>query len=385
MLWGCLWLFVLSIIYASLNCAKTKAFALCGLGLLTFLCFAAMSPALFLTSFAMFLTVCVWPQHPARPMTLTLACFGIVVVAGTFVVVSSLDRLAELREWQQEFAFRSMIDRLQYEERAAPAVTAEPATPLTPEIEHRLAEFERESYYGSRVHMLQRLHDDTRAEFEVLTGFGPIRMMQLHRRYLELPPDEQTPVPQPQPAEAPWEFDERWTSLEALPIPALEQDRLLSLHDAGLSDFLDPERMGYIEDREHVAGFDSHRFKQVPELYASGESNRWEVQRLELIGLLSHDRPVAYVTEHLPDLEELGDAAIRELDEFERDGLAQLRTERDIVTAEQVSSIRMLGAVRASQSCLECHQVQRGELLGAFSYVIAPPGAANSDTIAAAK
>jgi hypothetical protein len=208
-------------------------------------------------------------------------------------------------------------------------------------------------------------------------------MMRLHRRYLELPPDEQGPVPQPQPAEQPWEFDERWTSLETVPIPGVDQDKLLSLHDQGLADFLNSERMGYVKDREHVAGFDSHRFKQVPELYASGDSQRWVVQRLELVGLLSHDRPVVYVTEHLPDLEELGDAAVRELDEFEQDALRQLRTERDIVTADHGSSIRMLGAVRASQSCLECHQVQRGELLGAFSYVMAPPGGGQTEAIAA--
>jgi hypothetical protein len=301
------------------------------------------------------------------------------------VMSSGLDRLRELNDWREEFAFESMADRLRYEERFTPtpaAIAAEPAIPLKPVIADRLARFEKQSYGGTRVRMLRRLHDDTRAEFEALTGFGPIRMMQLDRRYLELPPEEQVPVPQP--ADAPWEFDERWTSLESLPMPSVKQDRLLSLHDAGVLDFLSAERMGYVEDREHVAGFDSHRFTHVPDLSAEEGANRWDVQRLELIGLLSHDRPVAYVTEHLPDLEELGDAAVRELDEFEQQGLEQLRSEEDIVTAEQPSFLRMLGAVRASQSCLECHQVQRGELLGAFSYVIAPHGVGQSDTIATA-
>jgi hypothetical protein len=387
MFWGCFWLIVLSIICVSLACTKTKAFAACGLALLMFFCFLAMSPALFLTSLVMFLTICSWPQHPARPKYLSLACIGIVTLASAFVVPSVLQRQHEIDDWRQEFAFRSVADRLQYEENATPSdatIAAETAATLKPEIEQRLARFEQHnSHSGSRVRMLERLHDDTRAEFEVLTGFGPIRMMRLHRRYLELPPDEQAPVPQPQPAEAPSEFDERWTSLETIPIPGVDQDKLLTLHDVGLSDFLDPERMGYVQDREHVAGFDSHRFKQLPELYASAGSNRWEVQRLELIGLLSHDRPVAYVTEHLPDLEEMGEAAVRELDEFEHDALKQLQTERDIVTAEHGSSIRMLGAVRASQSCLECHQVQRGDLLGAFSYIIAPQGGGQLESIAA--
>jgi hypothetical protein len=30
----------------------------------------------------------------------------------------------------------------------------------------------------------------------------------------------------------------------------------------------------------------------------------------------------------------------------------------------------MFGAVRAAKQCLKCHFVQRGELLGAFSYVL---------------
>jgi hypothetical protein len=41
-----------------------------------------------------------------------------------------------------------------------------------------------------------------------------------------------------------------------------------------------------------------------------------------------------------------------------------------VVTEATTNHIRILGALRASQQCLECHQVRRGDLLGAFSYDI---------------
>ncbi len=32
------------------------------------------------------------------------------------------------------------------------------------------------------------------------------------------------------------------------------------------------------------------------------------------------------------------------------------------------NTVQMLGALRAARQCTKCHQVERGELLGAFSY-----------------
>jgi len=369
--WGCFWLIVLAAIYGIAH-LKSKAALLVGLFALFCVCLLSMSPAWTLASLLMFAVVCACPRQHFQPGRLTLVCGVIIAVSCGFVVSASVRRLHELDEWRREFAFQSVADRLRYEERTAgPNAAAKITTPLNTEVAARLTEDEDRNSYNPRRDLLRRLHDDTRAEFEVLTGFGPIRMMRLHRRGLELPPS--TPVPQPVPADAPPNFDPAWTGLETLPVPRAEPDTgLLWLHETGLHDFLDAGRMGYIVDRDHVAGFESHRFSQLPSVSRGKDPNTWEVQRLELIGLLSHDRPVAYVTEYLPDLEEMGDAAVRDLDEFEQDGLEQLRTESDVVTADFPMHIRMLGAVRASQSCLECHQVRRGELLGAFSYVIAP-------------
>ena len=60
------------------------------------------------------------------------------------------------------------------------------------------------------------------------------------------------------------------------------------------------------------------------------------------------------------------------MDAFESAALARLRTQEDIVIDETPSRIRMVGSLRAGQTCIECHDVRRGELLGALTYEFAP-------------
>ncbi len=40
--------------------------------------------------------------------------------------------------------------------------------------------------------------------------------------------------------------------------------------------------------------------------------------------------------------------------------------------ADSPDQIRMVGSLRASQNCLDCHSVRRGELLGALTYELIP-------------
>ena len=40
----------------------------------------------------------------------------------------------------------------------------------------------------------------------------------------------------------------------------------------------------------------------------------------------------------------------------------------DIVVEAKTNRIVMVGSLRAEQRCTECHKVQRGEVLGAFTY-----------------
>jgi hypothetical protein len=62
----------------------------------------------------------------------------------------------------------------------------------------------------------------------------------------------------------------------------------------------------------------------------------------------------------------------RPLDTFESESLERLRRDEDIVIEATSNGCRMLGSLRARAKCLECHSVERGELLGAFSYQFGP-------------
>ena len=145
------------------------------------------------------------------------------------------------------------------------------------------------------------------------------------------------------------------------------------MHDGGLEDFFDTERMGYVKDQHHVVGFEPHRFLAVPKLpEREPATSHWQVVRLELVSLLKHETPVAYVSNHLPQMDKLKDAATRPLNGFEQGAIDRLRTDEDLVIDESPNQIRMVGSLRAGKNCLECHSVRRGELLGAFSYELAP-------------
>jgi hypothetical protein len=136
------------------------------------------------------------------------------------------------------------------------------------------------------------------------------------------------------------------------------------MHDRGVYDFLNPLSFGYVKDRQHVAGFQSHQFSQVPDA-----GKKWKLQALDLMGLVVHEKPVVYLSENLPRMDELRKAPMRELNAFESAGLKALRNGDDIFVREMPDhSVRMLGSLRAMKQCIDCHGGARGDLLGAFSY-----------------
>jgi hypothetical protein len=98
----------------------------------------------------------------------------------------------------------------------------------------------------------------------------------------------------------------------------------------------------------------------------------------EPVSLLKSKTPAVYVSKVLPRMDELKDARTRPLTEFEAAALAKLRAGEDLDSRSSLNRIHLLGSVRALKQCLECHNVQRGELLGAFSYELmrVPPRSA---------
>jgi hypothetical protein len=127
--------------------------------------------------------------------------------------------------------------------------------------------------------------------------------------------------------------------------------------------FANPGDSGYVRDRDHVAGFLPHEFIGPPAGFRS-----WKIHKLELVSLLKHEEPAVYLSDELPKMRELDDAKTRPLDSFESQALGALRQGEDMQVQSGPDNIRMLGAIRALKQCLQCHSVERGEMLGAFSY-----------------
>ena len=71
-------------------------------------------------------------------------------------------------------------------------------------------------------------------------------------------------------------------------------------------------------------------------------------------------------------MEDLRDAKVRSLNDFETPSLKKLIDGEDVVVSASLNRIQMLGSLRATKECQQCHSVERGALLGAllgaFSY-----------------
>jgi hypothetical protein len=227
----------------------------------------------------------------------------------------------------------------------------------------RLARLEREvseARHGFREFQLQSLHEHALALFIDSPGFGQGRMPR-PGEWILAAGLRRGPVPLQPAARAPWV----WSPGDGEPAPRGVESSLGTILEASIVDFVNPGGFGYIKDRRHVAGFDAHRFSQVP-----AAAQRWQVQTLELVSLLLHDEPAVYVSDRLPRMERRPNVPTRPLDRFERYGLGTLRQGEDLFIAPEGDGVRMIGAVRSTSQCTVCHECRQGDLLGAFTYAL---------------
>jgi hypothetical protein len=286
-------------------------------------------------------------------LAVTLAAYGVT----SWFAYSQVREIDRLRD---RYQFASLEDRLPAR---PPTATAPPArTSSLWQLEQEI-----DVHAHNRNFRLRQLHEQKVDYFVNSFGFGESRMR-------SFPPTEGrltvglrdgSPIPQP---------GERTTPPDrpAGPLPPGSyrpaeggDPDLAKLHDGGVLDFVNPNGFGLVKDRRHVAGFQSHAFSKVP-----GPAKEWALARLDLIGLVMHDAPTVYDSANLPRMDELRTAPTRPLDPFERESLATLQRGEDLVVRETGDRLRMLGAVRATKQCLDCHGGNRGDLLGAFSYVL---------------
>ena len=315
----------------------------------------------------------------ARPRFVISAAIAAMAVCLVFAVRLPSGELQKRAELREEFPLESISSRLAYESHAAASPkTPSPANALAPEVEKRLQQFEDQSRGNIRRYMLSSLHSETANNFVRARGFGFVRMMGVQQEEIKLPEPKRIPLP---PKASPSYSPELQPVAPMAEAPAAEKalpspSDLLTLHSSGLEDFLDPEMFGYVKDRDHVAGFEPHRFTEMPKVPRVRDKSRpktkWQISRLDLVSLLKHETPAAYVSKNLPQMDELEDAPTRPLDAFERNALERLRSREDLVIDEAADRIRMLGSLRAAKDCTQCHSVRRGELLGALSYELTP-------------
>jgi hypothetical protein len=302
------------------------------------------------------LSVVVWRYSGRNPSSyLLLSGVASVFVCGVigWIVLAEQRRYARLRE---RFPYESMEARIppprhSAREKTLPGVFGKQWLSLEKRIEDEGRSF--------RNHQLTQLHEHAVSLFINSPGFGVARMSYPTEWMMTVDVRKEPPLPQPGPRglliKSPGELE---TDLSVV-----APEGLARMHEESFLDFVHPKGFGFIKDRRHVAGFQPHQFSRVP-----GPFERWTVQSIDLVSLLLHDEPVAYVTDHLPRMDQLRGAPTRPLDELEIKGIESLRRGEDLAIGETANGKRMLGALRNIRQCVFCHGGERGDLLGAFSY-----------------
>lgn len=350
-------------------------------GLFVFMCLVSIAVALQSLFTALVAAYC-WQQR-AKPRTVFLGAVGAMAAGYVVAILLTIPVLRERARLREAYPLESLTALLAYERRDDTARPSQAVLPrLSSEVESQLTAFEANRQSSFRAHQLEDLHNRTRDEFVMAQGFGPTRMLAIRKATIQLP--AAPPIPLPSAHEYTPEQPPREPLAAAEATPFVTNAELLMMHGRGVEDLFNQERMGYVRDRDHVAGFQSHAFSQSPSISGSGdcgddhpyepEAPPLQLVRLELIGLLSHDTPVAYLSRNLPRLDELRRASTRSLNAFEQASLNKLWSAEDVVIREENGRIQMVGSLRAAKDCLECHTAQRGELLGALSYELVPQG-----------
>ncbi len=293
----------------------------------------------------------IWHRYGKSPASFVWLSAAATALAYVWPVWTAIEYYREVEQLRAQYPLESMDARL-------PRAPLPPEEPLSDATLDRLARLETQldmHQWTWRKVVLERLHQRTVHTFISSPGFGVTRMSYISRSSLEGPAE---PTPK-QPGA-------RGSALESLGEWSVVDQRgdLDHMHDGALVDFLSAEWLGLVRDRTRVAGFQGHQLRSTPA--------PWKVQTLDLIGLVLHEEPTAYVSDHLPRMEELRTAPTRPIDAFEKEGLAALRRGDDFYIGRTEDDLRMIGAVRSTKQCLTCHGGQRGDLLGTFSYRLRP-------------
>ncbi len=353
--------------------------------LLGFLCTAGglFLPPVALAVLTMLLVCCVLlNRRPNRKQVVLLSWIAVAVgmLGGVGLSLWYVKYIYELRA---TYPFVSVTSRLAYE--SAENVGDSETTPrdlnarFGPPPKEAVAwasldAAESQKSWSPRGHALEEIHSSIVEHFINAPGFGVSRMSSVSRWALDnhrQPPQRLSAAREQYPA------SDRPGPLRSVSPPSAASGRRIDLvesdlwtsYEDGLRDFFATEDLGLAIDRDHVAGFVPHRFSIDFPNHSGPERPRWQLRRLELVSLRRFGRPMVYVTnEKLPQMSELQNTPTRELNAFEAAALDSIAKGEELCYEQQGRTVFALGALRAREQCTKCHEVQRGALLGAFSY-----------------
>jgi hypothetical protein len=351
------------------------------LGVLGFLLLLGLGPTQLLQFLALsaIAVVCLSWKRPS------VLRFALASIAGSVLAIAATDWYAQT-VWgnvAREFPLESLADRLAYETEHPVPLSPDPSgeatsptsvTAILPagEALQKLDEtYDRGYRYRSRNRSLEIAHASQLEKFiNVTESFGVSRMPLPRPAFARRSGGPPIPLPQVKLI-----CTDTEPAAVAAPLLAPPSEWNEHYHSRALANFANLSGWGYVQDRDHVAGFESHGFD---EYFSRPDDNRpieWQMLRIELVSLLKHDVPGVYISEFLPAMDELREAPVRPLDAFEERSLATLLAGGDIEAEVVGQHVRMLGSIRAAEKCLDCHTVEHGALLGAFSYVLLPAAA----------
>jgi hypothetical protein len=328
------------------------------------MCLLVVSPSVALNAALLFagaLGVLLVRPKRAKPVWV----FAMVVMAASFswAALDARAAVKRLQAMREEFPVVSLAERLAYESRGERPASCESSSSKPLGLAGiRLDEFEQQLDGQWRANELEMVHGRQYEQFVRSMGFGIMRMPRPSSDGLRRPPLRNLAFNELSDLK-----DYDW----ALGIELRGQNSATYLHEVGRDDFLHPDGFGYVPEAKTSAGFVEHGMHYSP-VNNLEDPDAWTIERLELVSLLKFDEPRVYVLDHLPRMDQLSsdDVPTRALDEFEQQSLKKLWTDEDIVIEQQDDVYRMLGSLRAAKQCLDCHSVERGELLGAFTYVL---------------
>src|SRR6185503_9853938 len=143
-----------------------------------------------------------------------------------------------------------------------------------------------------------------------------------------------------------------------------------NMHEAYLTEFTQSKgfgvgRAGYIHLPDNL---------QVP---IAGQ--RFIVRGAELIGWVNNPSPRVYLTAEGTPLNSIftnrmlrAKIPTRHLTALETNALAELMAGKDLIVQAAPQAPTVVGAMRAHEQCLKCHEGSVGDLLGAFTYRLKP-------------